>query len=284
MLIIDQINKTYKSVTALDAVSAEFEPGVYGILGANGAGKTTLMNIITGNLAPSSGQVLYQGQSIHKLGRAYRAILGYMPQQQSLYTGFSGLRFLWYMAALKALPRKTAKERIDKLLHLVNLQNDAYKQLSHYSGGMKQRILIAQALLNDPAILVLDEPTAGLDPFERIRIRNLISTIARDKIVLLATHVVPDIEYIASRVILMKEGRVLVNDAPGNILSSADGRVVEVVCGESDVPSLVVSCKVSNITRIKEGVLLRIVGDPPPGYKCSPVRPTLEDVYLDVVV
>ena len=159
------------------------------MLGPNGAGKSTLMNMITDNLKADEGEILLDGREIHSLGADYRGLLGYMPQQQGLYDDFTGERFLWYMAALKGLKKREAKETIENMLELVNLKDDRYKKLKSYSGGMKQRILIAQALLNDPKILIMDEPTAGLDPKERIRIRNFISEISKDKIVLLATHV-----------------------------------------------------------------------------------------------
>jgi ABC-type multidrug transport system ATPase subunit len=282
-LTISSVSKRYGPKLALKDFSAEMKQGVYGILGPNGAGKTTLMNIITDNIAPSAGAVLYNGADIRKLGKDFRSILGYMPQQQGIYNNFTAKRFLWYMAALKGLKRREAKERIDYLLELVNLKDSAHRKLGGFSGGMKQRVLLAQALLNDPKLLVLDEPTAGLDPRERIKIRNFISTIAFDKIVLLATHVVPDIEYIATEVILLSHGETVCRKPPVEILDGMRGKVFEVLCREEDVPALTSACKVSNITKEKSGVCMRVVGEPPKGFDCAPVKPNLEDVYLHLL-
>lgn len=279
-LAIASVSKRYGAKVALKVFSAVLTPGVYGLLGPNGAGKTTLMNIITDNIAPTSGHVDYNGTDVRKLGREFRSILGYMPQQQGLYNSFTAKRFLWYMAALKGMMHREARERIDYLLELVNLKDSAHRKLGGFSGGMKQRILIAQALLNDPKVLILDEPTAGLDPKERIRIRNFISAIAFDKIVILATHVVPDIEYIASQVILIKNGEMICQQAPADVVAGMAGKVFEVMCREEDVPQINERCKVSNITREKAGVCMRVVGEPPQGYDVAPVKASLEDVYL----
>jgi ABC-2 type transport system ATP-binding protein len=282
-LKISSVSKRYGPKLALKEFTATLTPGVYGILGPNGAGKTTLMNIITDNLAPTSGTVTYGGAEIRKLGKEYRNILGYMPQQQGIYNSFTANRFLWYMAALKGLKRREAKERIAYLLELVSLKDSAHRKLGGFSGGMKQRVLLAQALLNDPKVLVLDEPTAGLDPRERIRIRNFISTIAFDKIVILATHVVPDIEFIASEVILLSHGETICRQKPADIVESMRGKVFEVLCREEDVPALTERCKVSNITREKSGVCMRVVGEPPAGFEHTAVKPSLEDVYLHLL-
>ncbi|KAA9006573.1 ABC transporter ATP-binding protein [Paenibacillus spiritus] len=282
-LSIHNISKRYNKgkKRALDHLSLELTPGVYGILGPNGAGKSTLMNIITDNLKPDSGQVTFNGQNITELGKSYRDILGYMPQQQGLYEDFTGRRFLWYMAALKGLPKSLAEERIRHLLQIVNLEQDANKRLGSYSGGMKQRILIAQALLNDPKILILDEPTAGLDPKERIRIRNFISTIAMNKIVILATHVVPDIEFIAKQIILMKQGQLVIQDEPQPILNRMRDKVFEVHIPVEDLEQAQRKYNVSNILSEGDGVSVRIVGDECPSeWEAQSVKPNLEDVYL----
>lgn len=209
-LLVKNINKTYgKKKRALCDVTMSFTPGIYGLLGPNGSGKSTLMNIITDNLKADGGEVLYDGQSIHKRKEAYRAKIGYMPQQQAIYDNFTGEEFMWYMAALKGLDKKQAESRIESLIAMVNLGEEKGKKIGSYSGGMKQRILIAQALLNDPDILIMDEPTAGLDPSERIRIRNFLSEISENKIIIIATHIVSDIEFIAKEIILLKAGEII---------------------------------------------------------------------------
>ncbi len=209
MLELCGITKQYKDKLALDQVSLKLEAGIYGMLGPNGAGKSTLMNIITGNRRPTQGQVKWEGKEIGTLGAAYRGLLGYAPQQQGLYDSFSGERFLSYMAALKGIPKKAQREEIRRVLDYVNLTEAARRCLGAYSGGMKQRILIAQAMLGNPRLLVLDEPTAGLDPKERVRIRERIQSLAGERIILVSTHVVSDIEPIAKEVILIKAGCIL---------------------------------------------------------------------------
>jgi ABC-2 type transport system ATP-binding protein len=282
-LSIQNVRKSYEKgrKLALENFSVELKAGVYGLLGPNGAGKSTLMNIITDNLKPDSGEVQYNGHNILQLGKLYRDVLGYMPQHQGLYPDFTGNRFLWYMAALKGLSKKKAKERIDYLLHIVNLQRDANKKIGSYSGGMKQRILIAQALLNDPEILILDEPTAGLDPKERVRLRNFIATIALNKIVILATHVVSDIEYIAKEVLFLKQGKLVLQDEPARILERMQDNVFEVHIAEADLSEFQRLYKISNITSERDGLCVRIVGDhAPAGMQVCSVRPNLEEVYL----
>ncbi|MBQ8000849.1 MAG: ABC transporter ATP-binding protein [Ruminococcus sp.] len=283
-LEINNLSKIYKkgAVKALDDFSITLTPGVYGLLGPNGAGKSTLMNIITDNLNADSGEVTYNGENIKKLGKNFRSVLGYMPQQQGLYDDFTLNRFLWYMAALKGLKRKEAKEKITKLLDTVNLTDSAHKKLGAFSGGMKQRALIAQALLNEPEILILDEPTAGLDPKERIRIRNFISDIAEDKIVILATHVVSDIEFIAKEVILLKSGKLVACDNIAELLKSVEDKTFEITTEDSAlVRKLQENYRVSNILREGNSVKVRIVTDNPPDYVSAiKVKPTLEDLYL----
>lgn len=282
-LALNCISKTYKkgSVKALDNFSVTLTPGVYGLLGPNGAGKSTLMNIITDNLNADGGEVFYGGENIKKLGKDYRAVLGYMPQQQGLYDDFTLNRFLWYMAALKGLKKKEAKEKITQLLETVNLTDAAHKKLGSFSGGMKQRALIAQALLNNPEILILDEPTAGLDPKERIRIRNFISEIAEDKIVLISTHVVSDIEFIAKEIILLKKGQLISHDSPNKLTKELENKVFEVEIQREDLKYFQDNYRVSNLCHNDNSIIVRIVTDnPPTDCQYTTAKPTLEDLYL----
>lgn len=224
MLCLTNITKKYKEKLALDDVSLELAPGIYGLLGPNGAGKSTLMNIVTGNLKPDGGQVLWDGKEIKSLGAQYRSIIGYAPQQQGLYDAFTGKRFLAYMATLKGISKKEMPEEIARVLSYVNMTEAANRPIGTYSGGTKQRILIAQAILGDPKLIVLDEPTAGLDPKERVRIRERIAALAGDKVILVSTHVVSDIEPIAKEIILIKSGKIIDQDTVEHLCSKY-GRV-----------------------------------------------------------
>ena len=209
-LIIDRVSKQYKNKIAVDRISVKLQKGVYGLLGANGAGKTTLMRMICGILKPTSGTISFDGIDVSE--ENYRSILGYLPQDFGYYPEFTGMDFLLYMAALKGIGKPQAKRKAKELLELVSLQDVAQKKIKTYSGGMKQRLGIAQALLNQPKLLVLDEPTAGLDPKERVRFRNLIADLGKENIVLLSTHIVSDIEQIAERVLMMKDGQLIYQD------------------------------------------------------------------------
>lgn len=226
-LTIQNLTKTYGNKVALREFSYTFTPGIYGILGANGAGKSTLMNLITDNVKRDSGEILWNGTDILKLGREFRREVGYMPQQQGMYPDYSARDFLHYMAAIKELHRTESRTQIEELLAVVNLSEDAHKRLGGFSGGMRQRVLLAQALLGDPKILILDEPTAGLDPKERLRLRQYISDLARNKIVFLTTHIVSDIESIANDVLLMKQGELVAHGAPDALIAAVRGRDLE---------------------------------------------------------
>ncbi|MDR3239026.1 MAG: ATP-binding cassette domain-containing protein [Clostridiales bacterium] len=212
MLEIQNITKSYGKFVALDGISAKFEPGILGLLGPNGAGKSTLMNILTRNLDADSGTILWQGTTIEKLGVSYRSLLGFMPQQQGLYDGFTGFAFLNYLAVLKAVPGRKIREEILRAAEKTNMTSRLKDKISSYSGGMKQRILLASAVLGNPSLIILDEPTAGLDPKERIRTRELIQSVAGDKIVIVATHVVSDVESIADEIVLMRQGKIVQKD------------------------------------------------------------------------
>lgn len=219
-LELTDLTKRYGNHVALEGFSASFAPGIYGILGANGAGKSTLMNLITDNIRRDSGSITFDGRDILELGDDFRQVLGYMPQQQGIYEQMTAASFVSYMGKLKGIKGKQLQQQVKDVLALTNLSDVANKKLGGFSGGMKQRALLAQALLGDPKVLLLDEPTAGLDPKERIRIRNYIRELAKERIVLLATHIVSDIESIADQVLLMKRGKVLKMDTPQALIAS----------------------------------------------------------------
>ena len=209
MLELCNISKKYKEKIALNDVSLKLDNGIYGLLGPNGAGKSTLMNIITGNLEPTEGTIKWEGTEVKELGSNYRSLLGYAPQQQGMYETFSGRRFLSYMATLKGIQKSSMEDEINRVLLYVNMVEKSNQKIGTYSGGMKQRILIAQAIIGNPKLVILDEPTAGLDPKERVRIRERIAELSKDKIILVSTHVVSDIESIAKKIILIKTGKII---------------------------------------------------------------------------
>ena len=289
-LQLEHLSKTYGTVQALKDISYTFKPGIYGILGANGAGKSTMINLITDNVArdkgSAGGSILYDGQDILKLGSRFRGIIGYMPQQQGFYEDFSPKAFLRYMAEIKGIKGKnekgqTVKEQIDELLEVVNLTGVAYKKIGGFSWGMKQRVLLAQALLGDPDILILDEPTAGLDPKERIAIRNYIAELSRNKIILFATHVVSDIECIADYVLLLKKGEIIAMGTPVELIEKMHGKVAEITCTLDEVGKLQEKYHIGNIRQRKNGIALRLVGDELPDEAVMvDENIDLEDVYL----
>lgn len=280
-LTITSLTKQYGTFTALKDFTCEFTPGVYGLLGPNGAGKSTLMNIITDNLKPTSGSVQFDGRNTSEMGSEFRRMLGFMPQQQGLYPNFTLERFLYYMAALKGMNKSDARADIERLIGLVNLGEARNKRLGGFSGGMKQRALIAQAMLGDPKIIILDEPTAGLDPKERIRIRNLVAEIAFEKIVIIATHVVSDIEFIAKDVLLLKQGELIGKGKPFDLCRTIEGKVFEITASEDNLSEISDKYKVGNISKDEQNIYVRVISETEPReYVYTAVKPELEDLYL----
>lgn len=274
------LSKKYKGKYALKDFSATLENGVYGLLGTNGAGKTTLINLFMGIIPKDSGQILIDGKNIQTMGANFLGNIGYLPQYPQFYKDFTVLEFLRYMAVLKDLPRDTSEGRISELLATVNLTEAADKKVGALSGGMRQRLGIAQAMLNDPGILILDEPTAGLDPRERIRFRNLISRFAENRIVILATHIVSDIEFIANQIILLHEGQLLKQDSPQTLCKELEGKVWELDLPERDVPRELIHHTISNMARTDGGIHLRILSEEKPHADAILVEANLEEVFL----
>ena len=283
-LRFENVTKSYGSNLALDRFTATLEPGIYALLGPNGSGKSTLMNILTDNLAADSGRILFDGVDIRKLGVRFRERIGFMPQYPGLYPHYTVERFLWYMAALKGMPKESAAQQIPDVLRAVALDDVPDRRIGALSGGMKQRLALAQAVLGDPEILVLDEPTAGLDPKQRIVIRNYISKIAFDKIVLIATHLVSDVELIARDVILLKKGVIVDNAPPHRLLEAIAGQTWLIPCQESEVTQMQRQYRVTNIARDEQSgaVLLRVLTEEKPTENARTTPPTLEDYYLHI--
>lgn len=279
-LSFDRLTKHYGNKIAVDCVSATLEPGVYGLLGANGAGKTTLMRMLCAILESTSGEVLLDGQDVISMGADYRNVLGYLPQDFGYYPNYTAMEFLMYIAALKGIPKKIARQRAKQLLEEVGLSNVANKKVGTFSGGMKQRVGIAQALLNNPDILILDEPTAGLDPKERVRFRNLLSDYAGDKIVILSTHIVSDIEAIADEVLLMKKGRFVLQGTVSELIEKAKGKVWELTVLPEETRKWQEKATVANLRHEGKQVVLRIISDTMPTPEAVTCEATLEDLYL----
>ena len=279
-LQLQDLRKQYGEKCAVNNVSANLTPGVYGLLGANGAGKTTLMRMICGVLKPTSGSIRLNGKTVEQLGEQYYTHLGYMPQDFGFYPDFTAREFMLYMAAVKGLDKKLAKNRTEELLHMVNLSDVADKKIKSYSGGMKQRLGIAQAELNSPAILILDEPTAGLDPKERVRFRNLISDFAKEKIVILSTHIVSDVSYIADTILMMKEGRFLLQEPMNTVTDSIRGKVWELLVDERTAAEYSRKFSVVNLHHENNMVRLRMIEETAPGEDAQVVEPSLEDLFL----
>ncbi|ADU26109.1 ABC transporter ATP-binding protein [Ethanoligenens harbinense] len=279
-LKIENLSKQYKKRWAVNNFSISIGEGVYGLLGPNGAGKSTLMRMLVDILKPTSGRVLLDNQDIHQMGDSYRDVIGYLPQNFGVYKNFTAHRFLLYLASLKGISRREAEPKIDHLLKFVNLEEMKSKKIHTFSGGMKQRLGIAQALLNDPAILILDEPTTGLDPNERIRFRNLLSELSSNKIVLLSTHIVSDVEYIAKDVIVMKKGQLLRQAPSAELIDEMQGKVWKVKVTESRLMELKQQYVIGNILRHKHDVEVKIIADEAPEPGAISTEPDLEDYYL----
>ncbi|MDO4273607.1 MAG: ABC transporter ATP-binding protein [Eubacteriales bacterium] len=273
------LTKEYKGKQAVSNVSISLTSGVYGLLGENGAGKTTLMRMLCGILKQDGGRILCDGTEIQRMGGGYRRLLGYLPQNFGYYPDYSARRFLMYMAALKALPRDYSRKRADELLELVNLQ-DGDKKMKTFSGGMIKRVGIAQALLNDPEILILDEPTSGLDPNERVRFRNIISSLSKDRIIILSTHIVSDIEYIADEILMMKQGQLVSSGTVAQMNNGLGKFVWEYMADAQEAELLREKYVIANLKNHGNGVLLRIISREKPAPGAVNVEPTLEDTYL----
>ena len=288
-LFFNQISKSYGTNLALNNFTVSLEAGIYAILGPNGSGKSTLMNILTDNLKADSGEIIYTddngvSENVLKMGVRFREKIGFMPQYPGLYPNFSVERFMWYMAALKGLGKTETKKQISEILAAVELDDIPKKKIGALSGGMKQRLTLAQAVLGNPEILILDEPTAGLDPKQRIAIRNYISRISFNKIVLIATHVVSDIEFIARDIIMLKKGVIVDNAPPHELTRKIEGKVWNVPCVESEIQTMQDRFKVTNIAREEESgmILLGVLAEDQPTNISKAVAPTLEDYYLYV--
>ena len=279
-LAIDRLTKQYGQTIALDRVDLALSEGVYGLLGANGSGKTTMMRILCGILRPTSGAVRYNECDISGLGESYRELLGYLPQDFGYYPDFTAYKFMLYIASLKGLNANYAKEKSVELLDMVGLSGERNRKIKTFSGGMKQRLGIAQAMLNDPQILILDEPTAGLDPKERVRFRNLLSSFAKDKIVILSTHIVSDVEYIANEILILKKGSLLSRGKPQEILTEIDGCTWECSVRAGQAEKLRSLHTISNEKNQQDVVVMRIVSKQKPCDSAISVEPCLEDLYL----
>ena len=277
MLSVEHVTKRYGAFTALEDISLTFSPGVYGLLGPNGAGKTTLMKMLSTLLFPTKGQILWDGEDILALGAEYRGLLGYLPQQFGYYPNYTPRQFLRYVAALQCIPKREAEDRISRLLDLVGLGADGDRKLRKFSGGMIQRVGIASAMLNDPRLLILDEPTAGLDPRERVRFRNLIHSLAEDRIVLLSTHIVSDVETIAGQIVMFRDHRLYCCDTPSSICARFHGKVYQAPAGAALGPDQFLLSEGQS----EAGPVLRILTENPPAG-AVPAAPGLEDAFLAI--
>jgi ABC-2 type transport system ATP-binding protein len=280
-LSLEGVSKLYSGkVWGLKDFTLDVGPGILGLLGPNGAGKSTLMRILATITKPTGGTITWKGTNIVRSPDSVRAVLGYLPQDFGVYPNLNAIEFLEYLAAAKGLDRKTSRQRIQELLAVVNLVEARKRPLAGFSGGMRQRIGIAQALLNDPELLIVDEPTAGLDPEERVRFRNLLSELSGDRIVILSTHIVSDVEACATNIALIARGELVTCAAPEDLLRSVEGKVWERIVPSAELPALRQQYLTSSMMHRSDGVHLRIVAEEAPGAGAMPQPPTLEDAYL----
>lgn len=279
-LTLERLSKQFKNRIAVENVNAELTEGIYGFLGANGAGKTTLMQMICGIVAPTSGEVKLNGKNVTEMGEQFRDLLGYLPQEFGYAPGFTAEDFLLYIASVKGLDPRYARRRTRELMKLVSLEGDMKRKIRTFSGGMKRRLGIAQALLNDPKILIMDEPTAGLDPKERAYFRNVISEMAQDKIIIISTHIVSDIEYISDQVILMKKGRFILQGTTEELTAEAEGMVWSCRVPVREWAAFEISHTVANSRNLGEMVEARVISPERPCADAEQAEPTLEDLYL----
>lgn len=280
-LEIRNLSKRYGKKTAVRGVELSITPGVWGLIGANGAGKTTLMRMIAGILPPSSGRVLYDGVDIRDLGEAYRDALGYLPQSFGFYPEFTVTDYLEYVAALKGIGKPECRKKMEELLELLSLTEVRKKKIKKLSGGMQRRVGLAQAMLNDPDVLILDEPTGGLDPGERVRFRNFLSEFAQGRIVLISTHIVSDVEYIAAQNVIMKEGRIIGAGKTEELLGAVAGKVFTAVIRQDELPRYEEAVRIVSMKGERGGqVGVRYISDTPEIPDSCPAEPRLEDLYL----
>lgn len=280
MLVVNNVTKKYGDFTALENISLEFTNGIYGLLAPNGAGKTTLIKMLTTLIFPTKGEIIYDGTDIVTLDEEYRDLLGYLPQNFGCYKNYTPTKFLLYLSALKGIEERKAKEKIRELLKLVGLEDVQNKKLKGFSGGMIQRVGIAQALLNNPKILILDEPTAGLDPKERVRFRNLLSDLSRDRIIIISTHIVSDIEFIANEVIMIKNHKLLYKDSIKNICSKIHGKVYETEIDFNDAKEFRKKYIALSEKQEDGKMKIRFISEEISQDSWKKVSPNLEDVFL----